>query len=366
MHLPISEYSKLLANKTLLLNDLLSPYPHPEVEVHKSEPQNYRLRAEFRIWHAGDDFFHVMFDQSTGKPYKVTSYPQGSQLMNAIMVKIIPLLKTSPCLNKGLFQIEYLTTLNQKILVSLLYHKTLNAQWEEEAQNLRSSLRNMGFEVNLIGRASKQKICLNQDYLDEELIVNGKKYIYRQVENSFTQPNGGLNQQMLAWAQDCTKYFQEENSDLLELYCGNGNFSIALAQNFRQVLATEVSKSSVEAAQFNISANGIKNLQIIRMSAEDFTQALQGVRKFYRLRNVDLSQYNCQTILVDPPRAGLDPATLQLVINYANILYISCNPHTLVANLAEIAKTHRIVRVALFDQFPYTPHMEVGLWLQKK
>ena len=46
--------------------------------------------------------------------------------------------------------------------------------------------------MQLIGRASKQKICLEQDFVDEVLPVKGRNYVYRQVENSFTQPNAAV------------------------------------------------------------------------------------------------------------------------------------------------------------------------------
>lgn len=127
--------------------------------------------------------------------------------------------------------------------------------------------------------------------------------IHRQVENSFTQPNAAMNIQMLEWALDVTK---GSKGDLLELYCGNGNFSLALARNFDRVLATEIAKPSVAAAQYNIAANHIDNVQIIRMAAEEFTQAMNGVREFNRLQGIDLKSYQCETIFVDPPRSGLD------------------------------------------------------------
>lgn len=247
--------------------------------------------------------------------------------------------------------------------MSLLYHKTLTEEWESTAKNLKDLLEKQGFDVQIIGRASKQKICFEQDYVDEVLPVNGRNYVYRQVENSFTQPNATVNCKMLEWAIDCT---QNSKGDLLELYCGNGNFSIALAQNFRKVLATEIAKPSVAAAQFNIAENKVDNLQIIRMSAEEFTQAMNEVRAFNRLKGIDLKSYECNTIFVDPPRAGLDPDTVKLVQNYDRILYISCNPHTLCDNLIELSKTHRIEKAALFDQFPYTDHMESGVWLIRK
>ncbi|HAT00345.1 MAG TPA: tRNA (uridine(54)-C5)-methyltransferase TrmA, partial [Pantoea agglomerans] len=207
------------------------------------------------------------------------------------------------------------------------------------------------------------KICLDRDYVDECLPVAGREIIYRQVENSFTQPNAAMNIQMLEWALDVT---QDSQGDLLELYCGNGNFSLALARNFRRVLATEIAKPSVASAQYNIAVNQIDNVQIIRMAAEEFTQAMNGVRSFNRLEGIDLTSYECETIFVDPPRSGLDEETVKMVQAYPRILYISCNPQTLSDNLQTLAETHDVTRLALFDQFPYTHHMECGVLLTRK
>ncbi|XWY18924.1 tRNA (uridine(54)-C5)-methyltransferase TrmA [Bisgaard Taxon 45] len=361
--LPIEQYDSLLAEKQQKLTALLAPFNPPRVKVFSSPVQHYRMRAEFRIWHDKGDFYHIMFDQQTRQRYRVDSFPMASQLINQMMSRLLPLLKTDKVLHHKLFQIDYLSTLSNQIIVSLLYHKPLDEQWVQAAKQLRVDLQQQGFDVQLIGRASKQKICLDQEFIDEILTVHGRAYVYRQVENSFTQPNAIVNQFMLEWAVDCTQHSQ---GDLLELYCGNGNFSIALAQNFRKVLATEIAKPSVAAAQFNIAENGIENVQIIRMSAEEFTQAMNGVREFHRLKDIDLHAYECNTIFVDPPRAGLDLDTLNLVQQYDRILYISCNPHTLCDNLHTLCQTHRIEKAALFDQFPYTEHMEAGVWLIRK
>jgi tRNA (uracil-5-)-methyltransferase len=172
-----------------------------------------------------------------------------------------------------------------------------------------------------------------------------------------------VNQKMLEWALDIS---QNLSNDLLELYCGNGNFSIALAPAFNRVLATEISKSSVASAQFNIAENKITNLDIIRMSSEEFTEAMKGEKEFSRLKGIDLKSYNCQSILVDPPRAGLDEGTTRLVQNYDNIIYISCNPQTLERDLEVLTQTHKVERFAIFDQFPYTHHIESGVFLTRK
>ncbi|WP_241569526.1 tRNA (uridine(54)-C5)-methyltransferase TrmA [Rosenbergiella collisarenosi] len=359
-HLPIAQYDAQLTEKRQRLSHLLSSYEHPEIEVFRSPVSHYRMRAEFRLWHENDDLYHIMFDQQTKSRIRVEQFPAASELINQLMPIMIDALKKNQVLRHKVFQIDYLTTLSGEALVTLLYHRPLQDDWIAAARDLRDSLRDQGFTLDIIGRATKTKITLDKDYIEEALNVNGEKLVYRQVENSFTQPNAAINISMLEWAQAIT---EDSTGDLLELYCGNGNFSIALAKNFQRVLATEIAKPSVESAQYNIAANHIDNLQIIRMSAEEFTQAMQGVRAFNRLKGIDLSAYNCETIFVDPPRSGLDEQTLAMVQQYPRILYISCNPETLCENLSVLGKTHTISRVALFDQFPYTHHMESGVLL---
>ncbi|AHG78515.1 tRNA (uridine(54)-C5)-methyltransferase TrmA [Mannheimia varigena] len=363
MTLPIEHYSDLLAKKTENLTALLAPFNRPPLQVFASKPSHFRMRAEFRVWHDEGELYHIMFNPETKERYRVESFPIASELINQMMRALLVEIKGNEILTRKLFQVDYLSTLSGEIAVSMLYHKTLGEEWIEQAKALKTRLETQGFKLQIIGRANKQKIALDCDYVEEILPIHGKNYVYRQVENSFIQPNAEMNIKMLEWARDCTR---NSEGDLLELYCGNGNFSIALAENFRKVLATEISKSSVQSAQYNIEKNGVENLQIIRMSAEEFTQAMNGVREFYRLKGIDLKDYDCNTIFVDPPRAGLDQDTLNMVQEYERILYISCNPETLADNLQQLSQTHRIEKAALFDQFPYTHHIESGVWLIKK
>ncbi|WP_028116506.1 tRNA (uridine(54)-C5)-methyltransferase TrmA [Ferrimonas senticii] len=353
-------YDAQLAAKCDQMRQLFADYQTPELEVFRSEPQHYRMRAEFRIWHDGDDLNYVMFDQVEQKRIAVTQFLPASALINEYMLKLREALIPNPTLRFKLFQVDFLSTLSGELVISLIYHRQLDQKWQDEINQLRSQ---WGEHVSFIGRARKQKVVLDRDYVDEVLHVHGKPLHYRQVENSFTQPNGKVAEQMLEWAVDVTRGSQ---GDLLELYCGNGNFSLALADNFERVLATELAKPSVDAAQHNIAKNQIDNVTIIRMSAEDFTDAMNGVREFTRLKGIDLKAFNCNTIFVDPPRAGLDSETEKMVQAYERILYISCNPETLLDNLKTLGETHNITRLALFDQFPYTHHMEAGVLLERK
>lgn len=296
-HLPTEQYEAQLAEKVARLQSMMAPFSGLVPEVFRSPVSHYRMRAEFRLWHDGDDLYHIMFDQQTKSRIRVDTFPAASQLINTLMKAMIAGVRDNHALRHKLFQIDYLTTLSNQAVVSLLYHKKLDEEWREAATALRDALRAQGLNVHLIGRATKTKIELDQDYIDERLPVAGKEMIYRQVENSFTQPNAAMNIQMLEWALEVTK---DSKGDLLELYCGNGNFSLALARNFDRVLATEIAKPSVAAAQYNIAANHIDNVQIIRMAAEEFTQAMNGVREFNRLQGIDLKRYQCETIFVDP------------------------------------------------------------------
>ncbi len=356
-----NQYEKQLDAKREKLAQLFAEFETPSLEVFASEPKHYRMRAEFRVWHEGEDLYYYMFDKELNQKVRCDQFLPASALINQMMPVLMDELRPNSVLRHKLFQVDFLSTLSGEILISLLYHKQLDSQWQDEAVALKQRLSTQ-FNVNIIGRARKQKIVLDKDYVVESLPVDGKTLTYQQVENSFTQPNGKVCIKMLEWAIDITR---QSSGDLLELYCGNGNFSIALAPNFEKVLATELAKPSVDSAQYNIKANQIDNLQIIRMSAEDFTDALAKKRSFRRLEGIDLDSYNCNTIFVDPPRAGLDDNTLEMVQGYEQILYISCNPNTLLDNLKTLSKTHKITRFALFDQFPYTDHMESGVLLER-
>lgn len=364
MALPVvdpSQYDIQLNDKKANIEQQFAEFNLPSIELFESERTAYRLRAEFRVWHEGDDLYYVMFKPGDKHQHtRLETCPMVSESIQQVMFKLLDYLRPNELLRRRLFQVDFLSTLSGELIISLLYHKPLDEDWVEEAKKLKQH-----FGIHFIGRSRKTKIVLDQDFAIEKMSVAGRELIYKQVENSFTQPNGGVCVQMLEWAQDVTK---NAGGDLVELYCGNGNFTMALAQNFDRVIATEIAKVSVYAAQYNIEANQVDNVKILRMSSEEFSQALQGVREFRRLKQseVDLNSYNFSTVLVDPPRSGLDDETVKQVAEYDNIVYVSCNPDTLQANLEQLTQTHSLQRFAIFDQFPYTHHLECGVYLTRK
>lgn len=355
-------YKEQLEAKRKKLESLLAPFSDNALSVFESPDKHYRMRAEFRVWHDGADTYHIMFDQATKQKYRVDQLPAASLLINQAMTRVIEYIKTVPSLRLKLFQLDYLSSTTNELVISMLYHKTLDEEWTSAATLLQTHLSDIG-EIKIIGRAKKQKEVIGGDFVNEAMTINNQRFTFKQIENSFTQPNAHINVEMIEWV---IKHAQSQSDDLLELYCGAGNFSVPMSHYFRQVLATEISKTSVNAAQDNISENKVHNLTIARLSSEEFVEAYNKTRVFNRLANVDLSAYDFQTVLVDPPRAGLDEQTIALISRFTHIVYISCNPDTLVRDLTILNKTHAVEHRALFDQFPFTSHMESGVIMSKR
>lgn len=360
----IEHYQAQLEAKRQRITERFSHLAPPTLEVYPSPPSHYRQRCEFRVWHEGDDLFYAMFEVDPNDPknkriIRLDEYPVASRRINELMPQLIEAIRDNPTLRRKLFQAEFLTTLSGEALITLIYHRQLDDDWEREARELQERLG-----ACIIGRARKQRLLLERDHVWERLDVEGRELVYQQVEGSFTQPNAEINRAMLGWAREATR--DSQDGDLVELYCGNGNFTVALAENFRRVLATEISRTSVASANVNLQANGTDNAVVARMSAEEFAEALAGEKGGRRVADMALDDYAFTTVLVDPPRAGLDAPSCERLRGYARIVYISCNPETLAANLEQLADTHAIARFALFDQFPWTDHCECGVLLERR
>lgn len=368
------DYHAQLSAKIDRISTQFAPFNPPALEVYESPISHFRQRAEFRIWHTerdgADDMFYAMFerDGKSKKVIEITDFAIASRAINELMPVLLNELKQNSLLKDKLFQIDFLNTLHGQMLVTLIYHKKLDENWQALANSLADKL-----SIKLIGRSRGQKLVLDDDFVIEKMSVDIKgqsqDFYYQQIEGGFSQPNAHVCRHMLNFACDVADNISQHNKkDLLELYCGNGNFTLPLSKYFNQVLATEMAKSSVNSAKWAIDYNKIANIAIARLSAQEFSQAHNGEREFRRLAesDIDIKSYDFNTVFVDPPRAGIDDETLKILANFDNIIYVSCNPDTLFENLKFLNHTHEIKRFALFDQFPYTHHIESGVWLSKK
>lgn len=350
-------YEQQLNKKLELNKERFALFFDGDISVFRSPESHYRSRSEFKIWHLDDEIHYGMNHIEKKGVVLVDECPQVNEYILSLMSKLLLCIKEKE-IGFKLFGADFLSSSSGEIVVSLLYHRKLDTQWQEKATKIANEL-----SIYIIGRSRKQKVIIGQDYITEMLHIDGKQYKFNHIENSFTQPNPRVNEQMISWTM---KHFSSVTGDLLELYCGAGNFTIPFAKIFDKVLATEISKSSINAAKANMQLNAVENIEFVRMSVEEFVQALDGVREFRRMKEIDINAYNIKSIFVDPPRSGMDEDSCKFASRYEHILYISCNPKTLVRDLKLLTLTHEVVDMALFDQFPYTHHVEMGVKLIQK
>lgn len=161
----------------------------------------------------------------------------------------------------------------------------------------------------------------------------------------FAQVNSQINQAMvnqaLAWLA------VTPGEAVLDLFCGVGNFALALAKAGASVVGIEGSEEMVARAQENARKN---NLEAVHFLAADLSKPLElpaGPQRF-------------TAALLDPPRDGADQVVADLAaLDVERILYISCNPATLARDAGILAgKGYTLVRAGIMDMFPQTAHVE--------
>jgi len=358
-------YEAQLKQKEQRISGLLAPFYEGTLEVFDSPTEQYRARSEFRIWHEGERCDYAMGKmQIDGVEKKgaitIEECPKVIEPIEKRMWKLLEKINISTdVLKNRLFAVEFLATTTDECLITMLYHRKLDEVWSEEAKALEEALN-----CKIMGRSRKQKVILSDEFVTEKLEIDGKIVTYIQYESGFTQPNPAVNVKMIEWAVKQAK--RVGYGDFLESYCGLGNFTLPLSHYFDKVLATEISKRSIHAALENCALNGIENITFARLASEEMTEALNGKREFNRLKDIDLKAYDFSTVLVDPPRAGLDEGTISLISTIENIIYISCNPETLARDLEILTQTHTVTEAAMYDQFPHTSHVESGVVLHRK
>ncbi len=328
-----------------------------EFEVFESPEANFRDRVEFRVYKEGEGELYFALTNREKRFFEVRECEILSAPLNTLIKTLPGALNSDKILKDKLFSAELLGNGDNECVLNLVYHRRLDKAWMESAKALAAK-----YGVFVTGRSKGEIHTVGQDFVIRSFEVGGEKLTYIIKQNCFSQPNGAVNEKMLNWA---VKNASGEG-DLIELYCGSGNFTMAFAKKYRKVFATEVVKEAIDAAKRNKELNNLDNLYLGRISAEEATEALTGVREFTRLKGINLKEFDFHTIFVDPPRSGLGQAGREFAANYDEIIYISCNPKTLKNDLEYLVQTHDIKAFAVFDQFAYTNHLECGVKLTKR
>ena len=207
------DYAAQVGNKAEKLRKLLAPFYHGEIETHTSPDSHYRARAEFRIWHEGERCDYAMGNLTKDGSVLIEECPKVLSPIAERMGPLLEAINDDPLLAHKLFAVEFLSATTEECLITLLYHRPLDAEWERKARELEKELG-----ASILGRARKQRLVLSRDYVTEALEIEGRKYLYRHYEGGFTQPNPFVNARMITWARE--KARRIGGGDLLEAYCG--------------------------------------------------------------------------------------------------------------------------------------------------
>ena len=325
------------------------------IEYYPSPFRAYRHRAEFSLINKKDDLSFAM--TVNGRKEKINSFPIASQKIQDLMEPLRKSIQDDAVIKEKLFQVEFQSSRSEEVMVSLIYHKNLDVDWQEKTREISNKLK-----ISIIGRSKNQKIIIGNNFVTETYNCLNKDFSMRLYEQCFSQTNPFVCDDMLTWV---ATNISRNSKDILELHCGLGTFTIPLSHLYRKVLATENSRPSIQALNDNIFLNNRKNIYSGRLSGKETLEALQRKRNFRRLQDIDLDEFEIKTIFLDPPREGLDLFTIQNLIYVENIIYISCGFESFKRDLKILQKTHRILDLALFDQFPYTDHIESGAILKR-
>lgn len=184
------------------------------------------------------------------------------------------------------------------------------------------------------------RVLYGRDYYMEEIL--GLKF--KVHEFSFFQTNVEAVERLYGEAIDLIDDFAGKS--VFDLYCGTGTISQVMAEKAGHVTGIELVEESVDAARENAQINGLDNCRFI---CGDVFKALAEVDEMP------------DVIVVDPPRVGMMPDAVDKISSYGvqQIVYVSCNPKTLVKNLVQFRDNgYEIKYVKPFDNFPMTKHVE--------
>ena len=194
----------------------------------------------------------------------------------------------------------------------------------------------------------KVNILYGRDYIIEELL----DLKFKISPFSFFQTNSRGAESLYRIVRDFMG--NGDNKVVFDLYCGTGTIGQIAAHNAKKVIGLELIEEAVEAAKENAKLNGLDNCEFI---AGDVAETIKQVK------------VKPDIIILDPPRSGVSPKALDYVIkfNAKEIIYVSCNPKTMVDNLETLlAAGYKVEKSKVKDMFPNTPHAETVVRLIKK
>ena len=172
---------------------------------------------------------------------------------------------------------------------------------------------------------------------------------------AFYQVNHAQAEQLYACAIGFAELTGQQT--VVELYCGAGTITLALAERAKRVIGVEIVPEAVANAERNAARNGVQNVEFLCADAGQAARqlAMRGVMP--------------DVLVVDPPRKGLDETARNAILKMMppQVVYVSCDPATLARDVAELCGAGYVLeRAQAFDLFPRTSHVETVALLRRK
>lgn len=251
----------------------------------------------------------------------------------------------------------------------------------------RAAVRALGERLLTIGGASRLGGFIHEERRNDDALAVGERRILCLDDQGAENADAALLRLPLAgrsFALDAASFFQVDTGaaellaraveemtpdaghGLLDLYCGVGAPGQLLAPRFGTALGIECDRRAVALASRNAAEAGLSHSRYVAGDAGELLQRLAAGRPLPGMTAAKFPRWD--TVLLDPPRAGLAPAALEALLRLApdQLVYVSCNPATLARDAARLSTAYSLERITAVDLFPHTPHLECcSLWRRK-
>ena len=290
--------------------------------IKNPSPFNYRNKISLKVVDKKIGFY----EENTHNIVEIKECIIASSAIN----KTIPLISEFNIINGS---ITIRSNKNDEILIII-----------ESNDKLNIDINYLKTQIKLVG------IVINNEtfYGDNFLIENINDYFYKISYDSFFQVNPYVASILF---NEVSKRINEEDT-VLDLYCGVGTLSLN-ATRAKEVIGVEIVENAILNAIFNARINKIDNVKFI---LNDSTKVVSKLNKKF------------SKVIVDPPRSGLTKTIIEniLSINPEEIIYVSCDPATLVRDILLFIDKYSVSEAIIFDMFSYTYHVETMIILKRK
>ena len=231
---------------------------------------------------------------------------------------------------------------NEKEFVS----KIANKYKEIRAIIVNSNMKNTNVILGLENRT-----IFGKEYIEDKL----GEYIFKISPLSFYQVNPIQAEKL--YNLGIEKAMITKDDIVFDLYCGIGTISLFMSKYAKKVYGIEIVEEAIKAAKENAEINSVDNVEFI---AGDVEKVLSNI--IYDRKIIP------DIVMVDPPRRGLDNTSINniLSIKSKRLVYISCNPATLVRDLAKLEEMYEVEEIVPVDMFPFTSHVECVALMGRK